>query len=88
MTSDKKNIISALALVIFTILLYREWENFDARIFYIELLCFVEVLIQFAYLFFNRKTLSAAEKDREKLVILIYAIAMTGTYLLSLVVVR
>lgn len=88
MTSNRKNIIAVLVLVIFTILLYRQWDSFDARIFYIELMCFIEVLIQFVYLFFNRKTLSSEEKDREKIIIVIYGIAMVGIYLLNLIVVR
>lgn len=88
MNYNKKLLIQALAVVIFTILLYRTWGIFDAMVFYMELLCFTEILIQFAYLLFNRKKISVAERDKEIVAIFIYLIVMVAIYLYSIIVVK
>ena len=84
MNYNRKLIIQALAVLIFSILLYRVWDIFDAKVFYLELLCFVEIAIQFAYLIFNRKKLTKEERERELIVIVIYLIVVLGIYLYSL----
>ena len=88
MNNNKKLIIQALAVVIFSILLYREWDNEDARFFYVELLCFIEVLVQMLYLFFNRKTINEDERSKEVIATLIYAIVMVALLLVNMVKAR
>ena len=66
MNYNRKLIIQALAVLIFSILLYRTWKIADAKIFYLELLCFTEIAIQFTYLIFNRKKLTKEEREREE----------------------
>lgn len=71
-------------MVIYSVLLYRVWNIYDARLFYLELLCFTEIAIQFVYLIFNRKKIEKEEKERELIVIVIYLIVAVGIYLISL----
>lgn len=83
MNSNRKIIIQALAFIIFSILLYREWYNPDARFLYIEFLCFSEVLIEFGYLFFNRKSINKDDRSKEIVQILLYLIIMVAVLLIS-----
>lgn len=83
MNLNKKIIIQALAFIIFSILLYREWYNPDARFLYIEFLCFAEVLIEFGYLFFNRKTIDKDGRSKEIVQILLYLIIMVAIILIN-----
>lgn len=85
MNNNKKLIIQALAVVIFSILLYRVWNIYDARMFYLELLCFIEIAIQFIYLIFNKKKISKEEKERELIIVIIYLIVAVGIYFISLI---
>ena len=87
MTNNRKILIQSLAMVIFAIILYRNWEAYDVKVFYLELLCIVEIIIQFLYIFFNRKKLSKDERDRELIIVIIYLIVMVGAYLIKLLVV-
>lgn len=86
MTSNKKLLTQALIVVIFSIILYRDWANPDVRFFYFELMCFIEVLIEFTYLFFTRNTIKPEERSKEIVQILIYLIAMVGALLLNMII--
>ena len=87
MTNNRKILIQSLAMIIFAIILYRSWDAYDVKVFYLELLCIVEIIIQFLYIFFNRKKLSKDERDRELIIVIIYLIVMVGAYLIKLLVV-
>ena len=83
MNINKKILIQALAVVVFSVLLYRFWEYYDIRFLFIELLCFIEILIEFVYLFFNRKRVNKDDRSKEIVQILLYLIIMVGVFLIN-----
>ena len=86
MNSNKKTIIQALAVPIFALLIYYNWQDFTAKIACFELLCLFEIIVQIVYILFNKKKLNKENIEKEGIIIVIYLIAMLGIYLLSLII--
>ena len=85
MNSNRKLLIQALAVVITSIFLYREWSNFNAKVFYIQILCFIEIAIEFMYLLINKKTLTKDQRDQEIISIILFLIVMISIRLFTLI---
>ena len=85
MNSNRKLLIQALAVVIASIFLYREWNNFNAKVFYIQILCFIEITIEFMYLLINKKTLTKDQRDQEIISIILFLIVMISIRLFTLI---
>jgi len=84
MNAYKKLIIQSLIVLIFVVLIYREWGSLDARLFYVKALALCEIIVEFIYLRFNRNSLKEVERSRIIIAILLYAIVLVGVTLLNL----
>lgn len=76
MSITKKYIIQILDLLIFSIILFRVWNNYDVKMFYVQLLALSQILIEFLYLIFNKNKLKQEEKGREYISIGLFLLAI------------
>ncbi len=85
MNSNLKNIISALAVVVFCIAAYFSWKVSNVRFVYLVILCLFEIVLSIAYMLFNRNKLTKSQAKAELFGIAAYsliAIIITILYII------